>query len=212
MLVKYFMSDDLVTVSTETTVSESIELMKRHAIHRLPVVSNDQLVGLLTEGTIQAALPSKATSLSVYEVNYLLTKTRVKDVMIKQVTTISGESLIEKAILKMRQEHIGVLPVCDDHRLVGILTTSDVFDSYLDMTGFLQKGVRMVIRVNEDHQGVLAEITNLLAKHHVNIVQVVVYRETGKPEIVFQLSDISKEEVMSVFHHSRFEIHQLIET
>lgn len=70
----------------------------------------------------------------------------------------------------------------------------------------------MVIRVNEDHQGVLAEITNLLAKHHVNIVQVVVYRETGKPEIVFQLSDISKEEVMSVFHHSPFEIHQLIET
>ena len=63
--------------------------MKRHAIHRLPVVSNNQLVGLLTEGTIQAALPSKATSLSVYEVNYLLTKTRVKDVMIEQVTTIS---------------------------------------------------------------------------------------------------------------------------
>lgn len=212
MLVKYFMSDDLVTVSPETTVSESIELMKRHAIHRLPVVFNDQLVGLLTEGTIQAALPSKATSLSVYEVNYLLTKTRVKDVMIKHVTTISGESLIEEAILKMRQDHIGVLPVCDEHRLVGILTTSDVFDSYLDMTGFLQKGVRMIIRVNEDHQGVLGEITNLLAKHHVNIVQVVVYRETGKPEIVFQLSNISKEEVMSVFHHSRFEIHQLIET
>ena len=85
MSVKDFMTKDLVTVTPKTKIFDAVDLMKKYDIHRLPVIDNDKLVGLITEGTIQEALPSKATSLSVHEVNYLLNKTVVADVMIKDV-------------------------------------------------------------------------------------------------------------------------------
>lgn len=84
MLVKDYMSQDLITIDKKTKIFDVVELMKEYDIHRLPVVENKRLVGLITEGTIQEAMPSKATSLSVYEANYLLNKTIVDDVMIKK--------------------------------------------------------------------------------------------------------------------------------
>ena len=84
MSVRDFMSKDLITVNADTPIFDAIDLMKKNKIHRLPVVEGRKLIGLITEGVIQEALPSKATSLSVYEVNYLLNKTNVKDIMIKK--------------------------------------------------------------------------------------------------------------------------------
>ena len=82
MLVKDYMTKNLITADKSLKIFDAVELMKQHDIHRLPVVENKRLVGLITEGTIQEAMPSKATSLSVYEANYLLNKTVVEDVMI----------------------------------------------------------------------------------------------------------------------------------
>ncbi|MFR6818634.1 CBS domain-containing protein, partial [Streptococcus pneumoniae] len=77
MAVKDFMTRKVVYISPDTTVSHAADLMREQGLHRLPVIENDQLVGLVTEGTIAQASPSKATSLSIYEMNYLLNKTKV---------------------------------------------------------------------------------------------------------------------------------------
>ncbi|MFV0557434.1 MAG: CBS domain-containing protein [Enterococcus sp.] len=175
MSVSDFMSQSLIVVAPETLIYDAIDLMKKHDIHRLPVVKHDQLVGLITEGLISAAMPSKATSLSVHEVHYLLNKTTVADVMEKQVQTIAPDDLLEEAIYKMRQYNIGVLPVLDEHAdLVGIITNNDIFEAFLKITGYHEGGTRVTIQITDNHKGVLAHLTQLLAEHEFNITTIVV--------------------------------------
>lgn len=188
MLVKDYMSTEVITISPETPVFEAMDLMKQKKIHRLPVVKDNKLVGLVTEGTIQEAMPSKATSLSVYEVNYLLNKMTVSDVMIKDVHTIKADEFIEEAIKIMREFNIGVLPVVDDQKEIkGIITSTDAFDAFLAITGYGEDGTRVAISIKDDHPGVLADLTSVLAKEQFNIVQIVVYRQPKEVIIVIQI-------------------------
>lgn len=174
MSVKDFMTAELVTVPSDTKIFDAIDLMKKYDIHRLPVVDKDQLVGLITEGIIQEALPSKATSLSVHEVNYLLNKTVVADVMIKDVKTVEPDTELEDAIYLMRHNKINVLPVLEGERLVGIITNNDIFDAFLKLTGYHEGGTRLQLKILEDKKGVLASVAKLLADNEYSILNVVV--------------------------------------
>lgn len=176
MSVKDFMTKNLVVVHPETPIFDAVDLMKRHDIHRLPVLQDEQLVGLITEGIISAAMPSQATSLSVYEINYLLNKTTVGDVMEKKVLTIDPDALLEDAIYEMRKNNVGVLPVIEDERLVGIITNNDIFDAFLKITGYHDGGTRVTVQITDDHKGILAELTNVLAEHDLSILTIVVNR------------------------------------
>ena len=176
MSVSDFMTTELVTVTPETPIFDAVDLMKKHDIHRLPVLENQKLVGLITEGIIQEAMPSKATSLSVYEVNYLLNKTVVKDVMIKEVETIEPNALLEDAIAAMRKNNIGVLPVLEGDTLKGVITNNDIFDAFLKITGYNGGGTRVSIQINENDKGIIAAITKILAEHELSIATIVVNR------------------------------------
>lgn len=187
MSVSDFMATDLVTVKPDTPIFDAVDLMKHHDIHRLPVLENGQLVGLITEGIIQEAMPSKATSLSVYEVNYLLNKTTVRDVMIKNVATIAPDALLEDAIALMRTKNIGVLPVVEGSDLKGIITNNDIFDAFLKITGYNNGGTRVTIQIAEDQKGILANIAKLLADNDFSIATIVVNRVNGATIIEIQV-------------------------
>lgn len=174
MSVRDFMSKDLITVNADTPIFDAIDLMKKNKIHRLPVVEGRKLIGLITEGVIQEALPSKATSLSVYEVNYLLNKTNVKDIMIKKVETTKPDALLEDAIAQMREKNVGVLPVLENDAIIGIITNNDIFDAFLKITGYYAGGTRISIFIEEDHPGILADLTKLFASHELSILTIVV--------------------------------------
>ena len=116
MSVKDFMTRKVVYISPDTTIAHAADLMREQDLHRLPVIENDKLVGLVTEGTIAEASPSKATSLSIYEMNYLLNKTKVKDVMIKDVITVSAYASLEDATYLMYKNKVGILPVVDNEQ------------------------------------------------------------------------------------------------
>ena len=206
MIVENYMAKDLITVSPTTKINDAVELMNVNKIHRLPVLKDGQLVGLLTEGTIQAAMPSKATSLSVYEATYLLNKTTVADVMIKEVQTIESQALLEDAITRMRQSNVGVLPVCEKGKLVGIITNNDIFDAFLEITGYKHDGVRVAVRIPEDHQGVLADLTQVFSENKINIVQIVVYRNDDVPTIVIQLSQATEADVKKVLIQKGYDV------
>lgn len=152
MLVKDYMTADVVTVNEETKVLEALDLMKEHDFHRLPVVRNERMVGLVTEEIISDNSPSTATSLSIHELNYLLTKTTVGDIMNKEVPTIGPDDLLEEAATRMRDSKVTVLPVIENEdQVVGIITDKDIFRAFIDLLGYNNKGSRIVIDIPEDH-------------------------------------------------------------
>lgn len=206
MSVSDFMTKSVVTVQSQTPIFDAIDLMKQHDIHRLPVVDNGELVGLITEGTIAEAMPSKATSLSVYEMNYLLNKTTVADIMLKKVTTVAPDALLEDAISLMRGENVGVLPVLEDTRLVGIITNNDIFDAFLKITGYHDGGTRVSIEITDDHVGVLAEVTKLLAEHQLSILTVVVNRMALKTIVEIQVESRQVDEIKRVLHEAGYTV------
>lgn len=124
------MTKRVVYVSPETTVATAADIIRDKGLRRLPVIEHDKLVGLITEGTMAEAPPSKATSLSIYEMNYLLNKTKVGDIMIKNVLTVSKYASLEDAICIMLQNKVGVLPVVDNDQISGIITDKDVFHAF----------------------------------------------------------------------------------
>jgi acetoin utilization protein AcuB len=174
MAIKDFMTTDVITVTPDTKISQASVVMEKYDVHRLPVMEGEKLVGLITEGTIQEASPSKATSLSVYEMNYLLNKTTVKDVMIKNVLTTTPDAVLEDGIYLMRTNNIGVLPVIDNDKLVGIITDKDIFDAFLKISGYGEDGARITILVKKNETGDLAFITKQLADKGIDITTLIV--------------------------------------
>ena len=188
MAVKDFMTRKVVYISPNTTIAHAADMMREQKLHRLPVIENDQLVGLVTEGTIAEASPSKATSLSIYEMNYLLNKTKVGDVMIRDVVTISQFASLEDATYLMLKNKIGILPVVDNEQLYGVITDRDIFKAFLEVPGYGEEGVRLRF-VTENKVGVLEQIIRLLVEENLNISNTVnIPRKDGKVVIEVQLA------------------------
>ena len=188
MAVKDFMTRKVVYISPNTTIAHAADMMREQKLHRLPVIENDQLVGLVTEGTIAEASPSKATSLSIYEMNYLLNKTKVGDVMIRDVVTISQFASLEDATYLMLKNKIGILPVVDNEQLYGVITDRDIFKAFLKVSGYGEEGVRLRF-VTENKVGVLEQIIRLLVEENLNISNTVnIPRKDGKVVIEVQLA------------------------
>lgn len=182
-----FMTEDVICTEPDAKISQVLDLMKKNGLHRLPVTDPDgRLVGLITEGMISGS-ETNATSLSIYELNYLLSKTKVKTVMNKKVSTIKGDDLMEKATEKMLKDDIGCLPVVDaDNKVIGILTQNDIFKSYLDVLGWNREGVRIALEA-PDEVGQLEKISKTIADEGVSILNIGVYKsENGNASMIIR--------------------------
>jgi CBS domain-containing protein len=126
-LVKDWMTPHPICVTPHTTLPEALKIMQERHIRRLPVESSGKLVGIVTRGDLRGAQPSEATSLSIYEVNYLIDKITLDRVMTKPVIMVTPDTTIGEAAQLMLKNSIAGLPVVSDGQLVGILTESDIF-------------------------------------------------------------------------------------
>lgn len=126
-LVRDWMSANPVTIGPKTSLHDAHQLMKERRVRRLLVVDNDRLVGIVTLGDLREAGPSNATSLSVFELNYLLAKLTIDEIMTQDPMTVSADATIRDAAKLMLDQKIGGLPVVDGGTLVGIITESDIF-------------------------------------------------------------------------------------
>jgi len=194
MAVKDFMTKRVVYVSPETTVAAAADIMRDKGLRRLPVIEHDKLVGLITEGTMAEASPSKATSLSIYEMNYLLNKTKVGDIMIKNVLTVSKYASLEDAIYIMLQNKVGVLPV-------------------VDISGYGQAGIRIGLEV-PDTPRVLEKIANLIASENLNIERTIV---APKNDTVLRVElqvegEVGIEQLKEVFVEAGFTVTEIAKT
>jgi acetoin utilization protein AcuB len=213
MSVKDFMTRKVVYISPDTTIAHAADLMREQDLHRLPVIENDKLVGLVTEGTIAEASPSKATSLSIYEMNYLLNKTKVKDVMIKDVITVSAYASLEDATYLMYKNKVGILPVVDNEQLYGVITDRDIFAAFLQVSGYGEEGVRARFIV-DNKAGELGKIIRLVSDKEYNIVSTVqIATKSGKVVIEVQIEGkVDLEEVRSLFEDAGIVVDSLVPT
>jgi len=126
--VKDWMTPKPVTIREDATLPDAHELMKEYNIRRLPVVdSHGKLVGIVSQTDVREAEPSDATSLSIYELNYLLAKLKIKKIMTSNVLSVAPSATIADVARLMLEKKIGGIPVVEDGQLVGIITESDIF-------------------------------------------------------------------------------------
>lgn len=169
MLVREYMIKPVITVSPDTSVPDAEKMLREHRIRRLPVVDKGKLVGIVTQNKLREVSPSPATSLSVWELNYLLAKMKVKDVMQSGVVTVTPSTTIEEAATLGQERGIGTLPVVEDDRVVGVITTTDLYRILTEALSFGEAGARLRIHT----QTVVApqgQITEIIAKHGATIV------------------------------------------
>lgn len=187
MAVKDFMTRKVVYVSPDTTVAHTADMMREQGLRRLPVIENDRLVGVVTERTMAEASPSKVTSLSIYEMNYLLNKTKIRDIMARDVVTVSPYASLEDAVYAMMKNQVGILPVVEAGQVFGVITEKDVFKAFLEVSGYGEEGIRVIIAA-DDTVGTLAKIVDTISADNLNIKRTVVAtRRSGKVAIEIQI-------------------------
>jgi acetoin utilization protein AcuB len=126
---------------------EARKIMNAHNVRRLPVVDKGKLIGMISRDGITRASPSPATSLSVWEINYLVAKMTVKDIMSKTLVTVTPDTTVESAVSLAQNKGVGALPVLEGGTLVGIVTTDDFFYKILNpMLGIGKPGIRLLVR------------------------------------------------------------------
>lgn len=195
MYVKNRMTANPYTITSNAPINEVIELMREKNLKRVPVVDGEKIVGMLTHSDIQKVSPTKATTLSIYELNYLLSKTTVKDAMTKDVIKVSPDALLEEAAVLMRENKISTLAVEKDEKLVGIITESDIFDAFIDLLGFRDIGSRLTVEA-ADVPGALADITEIFKSFDSNITHIAVYRgSNGKSDVIIRTNTINTESI-----------------
>jgi len=181
MKVKDFMKKEVITVDIKTPIMAALETMKHNNIKRLPVTKNSKFTGLVTRAMIRDASPSAATSLSVYELNYLISKMTVGDIMVKDPVTISPELPVEEAISLGKKHGIGAFPVIEKKDLVGIITESDITDIVSNALGLGDSdSKRITIDASGKRFGYLKDLIEVLDKHHIPLLSIMSIPKSAK--------------------------------
>lgn len=197
MFVGERMSHPVITVSPEIPIHDAVVMFKKEHIRRAPVVSKEgKLIGIVTENDLLNASPSPVTSLSVWEMNYLMSKVTVKQVMTKKVKTIDVGTPIEEAARIMADLKIGGMPVMRDGKVVGMITETDLFKIFLELMGARTKALR-ITAVVDDKPGTLAKITKAISDVGGNIVAFGQFAgdDPSTKILTFKVAGVKKEEV-----------------
>jgi len=166
MRIRDIMSTNVVAVDEKTSIHDARRIMEAHKIRRLPVMKKDKLVGLVTKHMLLEASPSPATSLSIHELQYLLAKMTVKDIMVKKPYTISPDMPPEEALQLGQEMGYGAFPVVEDGRLVGMVTESDIVRLMTRVLGVREKGKRIDIKGSKNF-GDMKRIMEILDEHKI---------------------------------------------
>ena len=170
MLVFERMTHKPITISPDTPIADALQLMREKHVSRLPVLDKKQkLIGMVSEKALLYASPSPVTSLSMHEITYLLSKLTVDEVMTRNPVTVTEDTPIENAATLMVDHRIGALPVMRGQQVVGIVTETDLFKTFIELFSARESGVRLTLLV-PDVKGELATITQAISEMGGNIL------------------------------------------
>lgn len=165
------MTVPVITIDADESMRGAAQLLERHHIRQLPVVSKGRLVGIVSDRDIRRNSASQATSLEVHELNYLLERIKVRDIMTPQPVTVTPSSSIEEAATLLRDRKFGALPVVEGERVVGIITATDILDLLIEVLGMRQPG-GLIELVVEDRPGSIYEVGRVVQEHGADIVSI----------------------------------------
>jgi acetoin utilization protein AcuB len=200
MLVKNRMTKNPITVKPDLPIAEALEWMRREKVRHFPVVNKKgKLVGVIARDDLLYASPSPVTSLSMWEITYLMSQVTVEEAMTKEVLTASEDMPIEEAARTMFNEKIGCLPVMRDGTVVGIITESDLFAAFLELFGGHEKGVRLTV-LAPYYKGSLADISTKITEAGGLILALNVFEGEDPTNwgCTLRVTDIEKDKLVEV--------------
>ncbi|MDI9471442.1 MAG: CBS domain-containing protein [Tissierellia bacterium] len=211
MFVKNRMKKDMVTIDADDSILDARMLIEEKKVRRLPVMEGKRLVGVISRRDIADVSPSPATSLSVREINHLLDRMKVREIMIKNPVTISPEALLEEAATLMREQKFSFLPVLEDGELIGVITESNIFEAFIELLGFKEPGTRFTIEV-DDVPGVMLKLAGIIGEFGTNILHIAVYRdkENNRSSIVIGVNTAETTELEKKMEESGFSIRYVL--
>jgi acetoin utilization protein AcuB len=199
MFVQDRMTKRPLTIRADQSVSAAHKYMNEQKVRHLPVIDKaGKMIGLVTEDDLLRAGPSEATTLSVWEIHYLLQRMQVADAMTKKVITTSEDVPIEEAARLMLEHKIGCLPVMRNGLLVGIITESDVFRTFMELFAARRQGLRVTIEV-PDRGGQLAPVAQVVADLGGNIIAGGAYgsEDPAKAGLVLKIQNVEREALVA---------------
>ena len=202
------MTRNPVTVDSETLVMDARKIMKENNVRRLPVVDKGKLLGIVTKHDILEASPSPATSLSVHELNYLLSRMKVKEIMKKNPVTLTPDTPFEEALKIGQEKKIGSFPVVENGKLVGIATESDIVRFLTRALGVREEGSRITIEGLGGKLSDLEKIISIVNQHHTVVLSMISLPRTEKKEwmIVLRLKTSSPDPIVKDFKKAGFNV------
>ncbi|MFA4910957.1 MAG: CBS and ACT domain-containing protein, partial [Desulfobacteria bacterium] len=215
MLVKNWMSKDVITVDIDDSMKTAIKLMEDYNIRRIPVLKKDRLKGIVSYLDINRESASQANALAVSELHYLIEKIKVKDIMSANPKTISPHDTVEEAAVVMLEQKIGSLPVLDSNgKLVGIITESDIFKVIISMTGIKQGGIQFAFNL-PDKSGSIKEVADVFRSYGGSMLSIMTsyeHAEKGYRQVYIRMKNIDREELNKLINElKRFDLLYIVD-
>lgn len=211
MIIANVMTRNPIFVSPDMSVNDARALMTREKIGKLPVLDkNNRLVGIVTKKDLVKAGPSAATSLDMYEISYLLSKLKVETVMERNVLTVQQTEVVEEAARIMADSQVGCLPVMKGELLVGIITETDLFRTFVDMFGARHDGIRATFQV-EEKPGMIAQVSKAIADVNGNIVSLVTFDgdDMSQRRCTVKVTGVERSTFEEILRNSTLEIEDI---
>jgi len=198
MLVTNWMTKDVITITADRSMMKASKVMKDKGISRIPVVDEDgKIVGIISDRDVKDASPSKATTLDMHELYYLLSEIKIKDIMTKRPVTIRSDETVEKAAVLMLEGNFGGLPVVDENDVVvGIITDTDIFKVLVEISGIYEGGAQVCLQIPTG-PGSLSPVLDFLKQNGARIMSVMtrnVPETVGMKDVYIRIRDMEKSE------------------
>lgn len=186
MLIRDWMATNVISVTEDVSMMKAARLLKEHNISRLPVLDGaGRLIGIVSDRDIKEASPSKATTLDMHELYYLLSEIKVKDIMTRNPISTTGDDTIEHAALLMVEKNVGGLPVVDGNaQVVGMITDSDIFKVLINITGVAHGGLQLAFRLPFT-KGSMSKVMDALREHNIRIMSVLSSQKDEDSRMVY---------------------------
>jgi acetoin utilization protein AcuB len=199
MFVGERMSRPVISVSPDDPINEVLAMFRRERIRRAPVMKDGKLAGIVSDSDLLNASPSSVTTLSVWEMNYLISKVTVKDVMTKKIISVEKDTPIEEAARIMADQKIGGLPVMSAGKVVGMITETDLFKIFLELMGARQKATRVTVTV-PNRPGELAKLTGAISSNGGDFIAFGMFSgpDANSSIITFKVQGMKKEKIKQV--------------
>jgi len=195
MLVKNWMSKNVITIGEEDSMQQAATLMKEHRIRMLPVMGKGELVGVVSDTDLKRASASDATMLDIHELLYLISKIKISDIMTRNPITVPYDYTVEEAAQLLMERNISGVPVVGcDGKLVGIITRNDLFKILISLSGLGKKGIQFAF-LTDDKPGSIKNLADVIRNHEGRIASILStdeYAPEGKRIVYFRIYDIDR--------------------